>query len=188
MLYVISAAPFYCDILHLYNIVKFSNICKPEEGWYGQPKYGYKKQYIYLVHALLLLMFLSVAVFCEMGRWAEIIRCTNRSDLSRLGSWWAFYSPIAHPPAHNTPCFPLSKFWIRHLHISHIIMHLICDPPHPPTKFFITFVFHFSWVLEPSQEKLQKMLMRNFGEQIRCIVGNVQVAYNLKCKGYVCAN
>ena len=30
--------------------------------------------------------------------------------------------------------------------------------------------------------------MRNFGEQIRCIVGNVQVAYNLKCKGYVCAN
>ena len=29
---------FYCDILHL-------NICKPEEGWYGQPKYCYKKQY-----------------------------------------------------------------------------------------------------------------------------------------------
>ena len=21
------------------------NICKPEEGWYGQPKYCYKKQY-----------------------------------------------------------------------------------------------------------------------------------------------
>ena len=34
-------------ILHLYNIVipiiKFSNICKPEEGWYGQPKYCYVK-------------------------------------------------------------------------------------------------------------------------------------------------
>ena len=47
MLYVISASPIYCDILHLYNIVigKFSNICKPEEGWYGQPKYCYKKQY-----------------------------------------------------------------------------------------------------------------------------------------------
>ena len=39
MLYVISASPFYCDILHLYNIVI------PEEGWYGQPKYCYKKQY-----------------------------------------------------------------------------------------------------------------------------------------------
>ena len=24
---------------------KFSNICKPEEGWFGQPKYCYKKQY-----------------------------------------------------------------------------------------------------------------------------------------------
>ena len=24
---------------------KFSNICKSEEGWYGQPKYCYKKQY-----------------------------------------------------------------------------------------------------------------------------------------------
>ena len=51
----------------LWLLQKFSNICKPEEGWYGQPKYGYKKQYIYLVHALLLLMFLSVAVFCEMS-------------------------------------------------------------------------------------------------------------------------
>ena len=33
---------FYCNILHLYNIVlnsyhKFSNISKPEEDWYGQP-------------------------------------------------------------------------------------------------------------------------------------------------------
>ena len=48
MLYVISVSPFYCDFLHLYNIViahKFSNICKLEEGWYGQPKYCYKKQY-----------------------------------------------------------------------------------------------------------------------------------------------
>ena len=38
---------FYCGILHPYNIgiPTFSNICKPEEGWYGQPKYCYKKQY-----------------------------------------------------------------------------------------------------------------------------------------------
>ena len=27
-----------CDSYH-----KFSNICKPEEGWYGQPKYCYEK-------------------------------------------------------------------------------------------------------------------------------------------------
>ena len=66
MLYAISTSPFYCDILHLYNnfisrsypmfkalkyniilwlLHKFSNICRPEEGWYGQPKYCYKKQY-----------------------------------------------------------------------------------------------------------------------------------------------
>ena len=51
------------------------------------------------------------------------------------------------------------------------IMHLICPP-----KFCITFVFHFSWVLQPSQEKLKTMLMQNFGGQIRCIMGNVEVA------------
>ena len=50
-------------------------------------------------------------------------------------------------------------------------MHLICPP-----KVCITFVFHFSWVLQLSQEKLKTMLMQNFGRQIRCIVGNVEVA------------
>ena len=33
------------------------------------------------------------------------------------------------------------------------IMHLICPP-----KFCITFVFYFSWVLQPSQEKLKTQL------------------------------
>ena len=36
------------------------------------------------------------------------------------------------------------------------IMHLICPP-----KFCITFVFHFYWVLQPSQEKLKTMLRWN---------------------------
>ena len=39
----------------------------------------------------------------------------------------------------------------------------------------ITFVFHFSWVSQPSQEKLKTMLMQNFGRQTRCILGDVQV-------------
>ena len=52
-------------------------------------------------------------------------------------------------------------------------MHLIC-----PSKFCITFVFHFSWVLQPSQEKLKTMLMQNFGGQIRYIMGKVEVAYS----------
>ena len=52
------------------------------------------------------------------------------------------------------------------------MMHLICPP-----KFCLTFVFHFSWVLQPSQEKLKTMLMQNFGGQIRCIMGDAQVAH-----------
>ena len=54
------------------------------------------------------------------------------------------------------------------------IMHLICPP-----KVYIAFVFHFSWVLQPSQEKLKTMLMQTFfflggGVGIRCIMGNVK--------------
>ena len=49
----------------------------------------------------------------------------------------------------------------------------------PPQKIYITFVFHFSWVLQPSQEKLKTMLMQTFGGQIRCIMGNVEVVYML---------
>ena len=47
---------------------------------------------------------------------------------------------------------------------------LICPP-----KFCITFVFHFSLVLKPSQEKLRTMRMQYIyfgGQQIRCIMGN----------------
>ena len=54
------------------------------------------------------------------------------------------------------------------------IMHLICY-----SKFCITFVLHFFWVLQPSQEKFNTMLMQKFGGQIRCIMGNVELAYNL---------
>ena len=57
---------------------------------------------------------------------------------------------------HNTP---------GHFYISHSAPHL-----HP--TLCITFVFHFSCVLQPCHEKLKTMLM-----QIRCIMGNVQVAY-----------
>ena len=52
------------------------------------------------------------------------------------------------------------------------IKHLIC-----PAKFCITFVFYFSWVLQPSQEKLITMLMQNVWGQKRRTMGDVQVAY-----------
>ena len=62
--------------------------------------------------------------------------------------------------------------WIwRPFHISHNAPYLL-----PPNS-CITFVFHFSWVLQPSQEKLKTMLMQNVGGQIRCLMGNVAVAY-----------
>ena len=50
---------------------------------------------------------------------------------------------------------------VLHLHISHSAPYL---PPTRPRekKNAITFVFHFSWVLQPCQEKLKTMLMQNF--------------------------
>ena len=64
---------------------------------------------------------------------------------------------------------------IRHLHISHNVSYLL-------PKSCITFVFHFSWVLQPCQEKLKTTLTQNFGGQISCIMGNAEVAYKkAKC-------
>ena len=58
-------------------------------------------------------------------------------------------------------------------------MHLIC-----PRNFCITFVFHFSWVLQPSQETLTKnvyailfVVVGGCGGLISLIMGNVEVAY-----------
>ena len=61
----------------LWLLHKFSNICEPEEGWYGQPKYCYKKQYTLfwisfaVVFGLLVLgtlykQYVSVATFWVM--------------------------------------------------------------------------------------------------------------------------
>ena len=56
----------------------------------------------------------------------------------------------------------LGHFRIRHLHISHNTPCL-----HAAPKFCITFVFHFSWVLQLSQKKLMTMFMHNYGGQTR---------------------
>ena len=46
------------------------------------------------------------------------------------------------------------------------------------SKFCTTFVFHFSWVLQPSQEKIiENNAYAKFWGQIRCVMGNVEVAY-----------
>ena len=56
------------------------------------------------------------------------------------------------------------KCCMRHLYIS--LMHLICPP-----KFCITFFFHFSWVLQPSQKKLKTVLMQNVGDTFKVHYG-----------------
>ena len=68
----------------------------------------------------------------------------------------------------------LKKCNLRHFQISHN------SPYSPRKKFCITFVFLLGWVLQPSLEKLKTALLQNFGGQIRCIMGNLEVAYSTK--------
>ena len=79
-------------------------------------------------------------------------------DIADAAEKYAKVSVIGCQSLYATSTFPM--------------MHLICLP-----KFYITFFFPFSWVLQPSQEKLRTMLMQNFGGQIRRIMGSVEVAY-----------
>ena len=51
------------------------------------------------------------------------------------------------------------------------IIHLACPP-----KFCISIVFDFSWDGCNTQEKWKTKLLQNFGRQIICIMGNVEVA------------
>ena len=53
-----------------------------------------------------------------------------------------------------------------------LIMHLICPP-----KFGVSIVFNFSWDGCNTQEKWKTKVVQNVGGQIRCIMGDVQVAY-----------
>ena len=53
------------------------------------------------------------------------------------------------------------------------IKHLICPP-----KFYISIVFNFSWDGCNIQEKWKTKVTQNVGRQIRCIMGDVQVAYS----------
>ena len=91
--------------------------------------------------------------------------------LNHLTPLEAFLSKIV---THVTCSCAFSSIWSR------LSVFAICTSPiillFCPPKFCITFVFHFSWVLQPSQEKLKTMLLQNFGRQTRCILGYVQVA------------
>lgn len=58
----------------------------------------------------------------------------------------------------------------RHSHISHNSPCLITPHPPPLTKMCVTLTFHYSWVLQPSQEK------QNWGEASWGNLGDVRVA------------
>ena len=66
-------------------------------------------------------------------------------------------------------------------------MHLICS-----LKFCITFVFHFSWVLQPTQEKLKTMLMQYCGgvnkvHYGRCVSGVcIKIKVHFGCPVVAC--
>ena len=69
-----------------------------------------------------------------------------------------------------------------------LIMYLIC-----PSRFCTTSVFHFSWVLQPSQEKNNAYAIffgggrgvgGGGGGGIRCIMGNVQVTNPIGLANY----
>ena len=65
-------------------------------------------------------------------------------------------------------------FAIRHLHNSHKAPYLLPFPsPPPPHKKCVIICPGYH---SPSQEKLKTMLIQNFGGQITCIMGDVQVA------------
>ena len=77
-------------------------------------------------------------------------------------------------------CWPRGwKRSIRHFHIFHNTPYF--RTPSPRKKKFkkncITFVFPFSWVLQPSQEKLKTVLIQILWGAYKVIIWNVEVAY-----------
>ena len=58
-------------------------------------------------------------------------------------------------------------------------MHLICPPPPPQKNILHNLCFSFLLGITalPRETELKTMLTQNFGGQIRCIMGNVEVAY-----------
>ena len=68
---------FYCDILHLYNIV-IPIINSAEEGWYGQPKYCCKKaMHVVLISFAVVsgLLLFFIAESCQRRRKEESVGC-----------------------------------------------------------------------------------------------------------------
>ena len=83
--------------------------------------------------------------------WLVFVRSRSSWNLSRPLVRWENWRSWRKPSRR--------KGEICHFHISRNAPYL------PRPKFRITFVFHFFWVLQLSQEKLKTMLRQNFGDK-----------------------
>ena len=61
---------------------------------------------------------------------------------------------------------------MHHLHISHNVAHL-------PPKILHNLCFSFPLGIAAVPREIETMLIQNFGAQIMCIMGDVQVAYTV---------
>ena len=126
-------------------------------NYWGSPLSMYKK------HQLLSL-YLSSIVRTELtSPWEE----THKEGM-------VYIMGIVHSHKDESKLAFFKKCNLRHFQTSHN------SPYSPRKKICITFVFVLGWVLQPCQEKLKTALMQNFRRQIRCIMGNVEVAYSTK--------
>ena len=57
--------------------------------------------------------------------------------------------------------------------------------PTTSKRLLANYVFNFSWDGCNTQEKKKTRVMQNFGGQIRCIMGDVQVAYRRRLRTYM---
>ena len=106
-------------------------------------------------------------------QWVKFPRTKNRFHIQPLPltPTFALFAISTFPKMHLIPPYP--------------------PPPPPPQrkeKFGMTFVFHFSWVLQASQETFKPVLMQNFGGQIRCVMRNVKEAFPWKKKDRLIAS
>ena len=93
---LLSIATFSIYII-LWLLHKLSNICKPEEGWYGQRKYCYKKQYTLFLQKSLDFSFLVYDIIIHFIRFegdfvtAIIVFNFILFYFARRLAWWHLY-------------------------------------------------------------------------------------------------
>ena len=93
------------DPLPFYNIC---NICKPEEGWYGQPKYCYKKKIHVVLNQLCSSLWTSRSWFLFIYHfWHFLVGCTHATRKTANGG---AIGPVVSPTSRYFRLRPLKSF------------------------------------------------------------------------------